>query len=244
MLLRLPDRLSDHLLNEPESGMGYQIAVVDEDRYLILGTVLAVPIRRARAYLVQESPKPVTIVARGPMLLEGDELYLTEWQVPATGWVDSEDLESLNRMAETWLRGDDPMSTLEELRPLEGSLAKVETHGSYPSQSRPGELFIRYSAFANDRRINSDGSVQSGTYVTTETDARLVPSGLSAVGRYALPKTTPALNRFVLRPPAGTPIHCGAVTPKFGQAGGGVEVQFNSGLPSGTAFGPQPIPER
>ena len=130
MLLRISDRLSDYLLDQPESGMGYQIAVVDEDRYLILGTVLAVPLRRARAYLIQESPKPVTIVARGPMLLEGDELYLAEWQVPATGWVDSKDLEALNQMAESWLRGDDPMPTLEELT----TAGRLACQGGNPRQ--------------------------------------------------------------------------------------------------------------
>ena len=51
-------------------------------------------------------------------------------------------------------------------------------------------------------------------------DASHVPSGLAAVGR------------------------CGAVTPKFNQAGGSVEVLIKDSLPEGTEFGPQPIPER
>ena len=48
----------------------------------------------------------------------------------------------------------------------------VLTHGSYTSRTRTGEVFVRYSAFPNDRRIRSDGSVASGSYVTTENDAR------------------------------------------------------------------------
>ena len=136
------------------------------------------------------------------------------------------------------------MSFTAELPELDGIKPQVETHGSYPSVSRPGELFVRYSAFATDRRINQDGSVRSGTYVTTENDASHVPSGLSVVGRYALPNPAPARYRFVLSPPGGTRIRCGAAAPKFGQAGGGVEVLFNADLSTGTASGPQTIAER
>ena len=64
-------------------------------------------------------------------------------------------------------------------------------------------------------------------------DASHVPSGLAAVGRYALPNPTPATYRFVLLPPEGTRIRCGAVTPKFNQAGGGVEVLIKDSLPEG-----------
>jgi len=83
-----------------------------------------------------------------------------------------------------------------------------------------------------------------GTYATTVHDDRLVPSGLSAVARYALPNPAPAVHRFVVSPGPQTRIHCGTVIPQFGQSGGGVEVRFDDELPAGTASGPHPIPER
>ena len=59
-----------------------------------------------------------------------------------------------------------------EWLPLKPEDLTVMKHGSFSSNSRPEELFVRYSAFPNDRRIRSDGSVVSGSYVTTENDAR------------------------------------------------------------------------
>jgi len=58
------------------------------------------------------------------------------------------------------------------------------------------------------------------------TDLLLVPSGLAAVARYALPSLLPARWRYELRPAAGTPIRYGATIPAYGQSGGGVEVMF------------------
>ena len=68
----------------------------------------------------------------------------------------------------------------------------VATHGSYRSSTVQGEMFVRYSAFDDDLRINKDGTVQEGTYVTTEVDSVLVPSGLAAIARFALPNRVPA----------------------------------------------------
>ena len=100
----------------------------------------------------------------------------------------------------------------------------VITHGSYRSTSREGDVFVRYSAFENDRRIRKDGSVVRGTYVTTETDALHWPppygwSGLAVVGRYALPSPAPAIYRFLMEP-SRVSITCGTVTPAHGQSGG------------------------
>ena len=147
-------------------------------------------------------------------------------------------------MAAKWLTGEDPMSVTADLPELNGIKARVETHGSFLSKPRPGEQFVRYSAFASDRRINPDGSVIPGTYVTTENDASHVPSGLAPVGRYALPNPAPARHRFVLSPQPGTRMRCGAAAPKCNQAGGDVEVLFSEDLSAGAASGPQSISER
>ena len=123
---------------------------------------------------------------------------------------------------------------------------EVTAHGSYPSHTVPGERFWRYSAFPRDRRIRRNQSVLPGTYATTENDSKLVSSGLGAVGRYALPNYMPARYVHVLQPPATQPIpiSCGNSAPKFGQAGGGVEILFTQGLPQSSAQRAQSIAER
>ena len=115
---------------------------------------------------------------------------------------------------------------------------EVVSHGSYPSTTRAGETLVRYSAFWPDRRIRPDGSVLKGTYATTASDTPLVPSGLAAVGRYALPNPAPAVYSYTLVPPTGTAILCGTCAPLFGQAGGGVEIRIDVPLPTRSVGGP------
>lgn len=85
------------------------------------------------------------------------------------------------------------------------------------------EIFWRLSAYENDRRITAQRGVTAGTFVTTNSDLEVVGSGLSAVGRYALPNPFPAIYAYRILPNRGTPITIGTARPDFGQAGGGVE---------------------
>jgi hypothetical protein len=114
-------------------------------------------------------------------------------------------------------------------------------------QTGPNELFKRFSAYVNDRRLQADGSLLPGTYATTAADALLVTTGTQAVARYALPDAQPnpqpASEEFSSGPNANTPIQRGTVAPAFGQPGGGVEVIFPSGTQAGTTTGPVKIPD-
>ncbi|MBX9842128.1 MAG: hypothetical protein K2Z80_10015 [Xanthobacteraceae bacterium] len=118
-------------------------------------------------------------------------------------------------------------------------------HSSPPFQlaTKPNEKFVRFSAFRNDRRIQSDGSLLPGSYATSELDARFSPSGFAVVGRYALPNILPAINRFEISVPPGTSGLVGTVSPAFGQAGGGVEIEFTNGAPPSSVIKHSTIPE-
>jgi len=104
------------------------------------------------------------------------------------------------------------------------------------------DVFYRFSAFAQDRRVRPDGSLAPQSYCTSETDKTLVPSGLAAVGRYALPTRISACHIFEVRPGGGVPILFGTVTPNHGLAGGGVEVYFPTGTGPNTVKAIQPLP--
>jgi hypothetical protein len=92
------------------------------------------------------------------------------------------------------------------------------------------EAFYRFSAFANDKRVDSKtGHFAPDTYAAPYSEIPLVPSGYAAVGRYALPSFFPCCYVFRNLPVIGTPVEIGAVQPNFGQAGGGVEVLFPNG---------------
>jgi hypothetical protein len=118
-------------------------------------------------------------------------------------------------------------------------------HASPPFQfnTKPKEQFVRFSAFMKDRRVQSDRSLLAGTYVTSERDANFAPSGFAVVGRYALPNIMPAIYRFDIVVPSGTPGLVGTVAPAFAQAGGGVDIEFTAGTPPGSVTGPSTIPE-
>jgi hypothetical protein len=100
---------------------------------------------------------------------------------------------------------------------------------SYPLLAN--RLFHRFSAYSPDKRVDPwTGDFLAGTYATTDSDFALVPSGLAAVGRFALPNILPASYHYQIEAPVGTPVTSGTVAPAFGQAGGGVEALFASAV--------------
>lgn len=112
-----------------------------------------------------------------------------------------------------------------------------------PEKTKAGEVFKRFSAYKNDRRVMPDGSLRAGTYATTEEDAKNVKTGKDAVARYALPNPQPASYVFTIRPDKDTVIQSGIVEPAYGQPGGGVEVIFTNGTQPKTVIGPEKIPD-
>jgi hypothetical protein len=124
------------------------------------------------------------------------------------------------------------------------SVPATDTLPPYTYYSKPGDMFIRLSAFSNDRRVTSDGGVLPGTYATTTTDMSVTPSGLAAVGRYALPNRLSAYHVYRIIPPVDTPVLFGTVMPNYGLCGGGVEVYFPNGCPKGSAVLYDTIPNK
>ena len=238
MVLRVSEELRSNLLEEPESGMGYQVATVDGERFLIVNTLVALSLQP------RELVRRATVRTENNAIEYASLLLPDQWWWWSIGWLAKDDPKVLYQFMEQWSNREESYEIPKDYRELNGRQVTVETHGSYPSTTRSGEMLVRYSAFINDFRISEDGSVRRGTYVTTEVDTTQTPSGLAAVSRYALPNPTPAIYKFVLSPGAGVPIHCGTVAPKFGQAGGGVEVLLGGHLPAGSACGPGLIAER
>lgn len=220
---RVEEEQRAQLLEQPETGMGFQLVPGEEVTWLILNASVAIPLEHGemsvddRDWLLSEYA-----------LLPEDRVLYDRWTIYAPDLF--------------WAREREERALI-DLPPYKGNI-QVQQHGSYRSMTKHGEGFVRYSAFWPDRRIEQDGSVLGGTYATTVTDRPMVPSGLAAVARYALPNPIPATFEYRIAPPTGRPVHCGTCIPKHGQAGGGVEIRFDTGLPSGSAFGPTVISER
>jgi len=90
------------------------------------------------------------------------------------------------------------------------------------------DVFYRYEAYPTSIRIDRKANkiTKRDTYAAPASEAPFTPTGLSAVGRFALPSLAPHCTRWELTPKNGTPVHYGASVPLYGQSGGGVEIML------------------
>jgi len=117
------------------------------------------------------------------------------------------------------------------------------THGHLPFHGVCGgsDKYYRYEQFATSKRIDRSTNcvIAKDTYGAPESERDFTPTGLSAVGRFALPLLLPACWRYELTPVSNTAIYYGASVPLYGQSGGAVEVMFPSPFKNN---GPIPAP--
>lgn len=125
----------------------------------------------------------------------------------------------------------------------ESALGKPATEGAL-KETEGDAVFMRFTAYQNDRRITPNKGLVPGTYATTEADSRHVRTGKEAVERYALPDPTPAMYRFKIEPLKGTKYREGIVQPNYGHSGGGVEDLFDNGTDDNTVTGSTILPEK
>ena len=222
-MLKLAYNLSAELLAQPESGMGYQIVeAVTYGNAVRRGVVY-----NAELLLFEEEPRLMLKTTPFARLLSEAKNSIAE-------------IKSLHVVTHT-------AST-------SSAFALKETATSYGRKAPPAkyaliektkekEVFKRFTAYENDRRIKPDRSLLPGTYATTEEDAKNVRTGKEAVARYALPNPKPASNVFTIKPYKDTLIQRGMVEPANDQPGGGVEVIFTLGTQPGTVTGPDKIPD-
>jgi hypothetical protein len=211
------------LLEQPESGMGYQVVEVTMTDFKTRRAV----VYNAELLLFDEEPHAILKTANFARLL-------------AEARTSSDEIKSL-RVLPRSMAGE-LVEAVKESPPAYGRGAGPARDAT-PEKTRAGEVFKRFSAFANDRRILPDGSLRPGTYGTTAKDATNVRTGREAVARYALPDPRPASNRFTIEPREDTMVQSGIVEPAYSQPGGGVEVSFTAGTQPGAVTGRDTIPD-
>lgn len=203
------------LLTRPETGMGYQVVELSEAGRIPLPALILNADRAA-----ERLGLPMVVRER-PALGEADRLARILRAAPRD--VAFKVVQAHESKGERRTSGGADEADSEE--------------------SRQDERFLRYSAFRNDRRIQSDGSVLPGTYATTRSDGRAyIRTGSDAVRRYALPNPDPAVHEFELQPPIPVTVRRGIAQPAHGQPGGGAEVIFDWGAPARTLIGHRELP--
>lgn len=223
-LFELPEDRRVELVRERETGMGYQVG------RLISGTGREIPgiFLAGRYFVPDESEDLKNNVAQRDL----SKLLLLE-APPARA-------AAIQYGSRLTVKTLSPAAT----RPTALSAQPVTGQPPHRGTTAAGDVFYRVSAFKNDWRVRHDGSLAPGSYVTTDTDITVVPNGLAAVGRYALPTRISSRYLFEIKPGAGYPILFGTVTPNFGLAGGGVEVLFPIGTKPGSVGQVKTIPEK
>ena len=221
-MIRLNAAQIGGLLSQAETGMGYQTVEVK----------VAAGIRRATVYnadLLLWDEEPRTYLAEG-----------TYQRLVKT----ADSLEA--RMIES-IRVVRPVRQVREQTAMEkfaeNLLGKPATEGD-PKKTKQGDVFMRFTAYKDDRRITANNGLLPGTYATTEADSCNAKTGEQAVERYALPDPKPAKYRFRIDPTKDTEYREGTVQPAYGHKGGGVEVLFDKGTSNNTASGPTELPEK
>jgi hypothetical protein len=236
-MIIVPDPLQNWLSKQPEYGMGYQKVAANLDdgsteTGLIFNSQVFVPETEDSSLVVREewsevlreagkskqSIKSVQLIPRPADTLRGVKRVV------------------LGGGARTMLG-----ESYETIRKSEAGPAKDADE----TPTVAGEVFKRFSAYADDRRVTEKKGLTAGTFATTKEDAdAFVTTGTDAVKRYALENKKPASNVFTINPPEKTSLKRGIVAPAYGEPGGGVEVIFVNGSPDGTVTGPETIPDQ
>jgi hypothetical protein len=219
-MLKLNEGQTRELLAQPETGMGYQLV----DATLSDNTTVRGVAYNAELLSLDNEPR-VSVPTPYRTLLESAK--------SASGRIKS--LRVIPRAGSTTFSMARESSAAKPAGPAKDAADEKTT---------AGEVFKRFSAYQSDRRVLPDGSLDKGSFATTEDDARNVKTGADAVVRYALPNPSPASYRFTIRPDARTVLKKGVAAPAYGQPGGGVEVIFSNGTQPNTVTGPDQIPDK
>lgn len=225
MIYKIYKQDADTLLEQPETGMGYQIVRATQynrssyKRLVVYNTCLAIDLdddfNANRKIIISEGYK-VMLSKATELMLETDSIKV----IPHSELKESVEFSGVKRILfkrHTGTAGatDSP---------------KVNASGN--------ENFVRLSAFEDDRRIDViNKKLKPGSFTTTEVDYReCFSSNDDAVDRYALPNNDKIEWAFYIRPKVNDQLQRGVVQPAFGHAGGGIEAYFENGTSNNTYF--------
>lgn len=230
-MIIIPDEIQKALINHAEYGMGYQKVIATLDTGV-----------QKRGIVVNAQVFMDDAERASQKMFEDWEVIIKEAQKSQRSVVN---VQLIHRSAES-LRGVRQVALNAKKNLLQESFSAVGPAKNAPvTLTLEGEIFKRFSAYADDRRVTAGRGLTHGTFATTREDADAhVRTGTDAVHRYALENKTPASNVFTITPPEQTNLQRGMVEPAYGEPGGGVEVIFVNGSPDGTVIGPKRIPDK
>ncbi len=213
------------LLSRPETGMGYQIISATQFRktevrkFVVYNSELAVDLdtnfQSNKRRIINEGFKNI--------LNSSKELIL--------------DTKSINLLEQFSVRESKSLSASKRINNKRESGGKGAIDS--PKENANGiEIFVRISAFEDDKRIDIENKkLKNGSYTTTEKDYNnCVSTDDDPVDRYALPNDGKIKWAFYIKPKTIDSLQRGIVQPLFNHEGGGIESYFENGTSNNTYF--------
>jgi len=225
MIYKIYEQDADTLLEQPETGMGYQIVRATQynrtsyKRLVVYNTRLAIDLDNDfsvnRNKIITEGYK-VMLSKATELMLETDSIKV----IPHSELKESVEFSGVKKIL---------------FKRHTGTTGATDSQKENASGS---ENFVRLSAFEDDRRIDViNKRLKPGSFTTTEVDYKAcVSSNDDPVDRYALPNNDKIEWAFYIRPKLNDQLQRGVVQPAFGHAGGGIEAYFENGTSNNTYF--------
>lgn len=201
------------LLNLPETGMGYQIVEASKsgsysrNRYLVLNSEVVVEVNASEDIMMQI----LFFEHKNTLISRAEIIHLQNMEV-------INEKQFRNLVTET--KNDYDKGALDNpVEPVDGN-----------------EIFVRLSAFDDDKRIDKmNKCLRPGSFTTTEVDYRICKmNNDNPVDRYALPNNYEVKFAFHIQPVKTDTLQRGRVQPANGKRGGGIEDYFVVGTTRGT----------
>jgi len=213
MYFKLSALQEKDLLNQPETGMGYQIVEASKagsytrEKFLVLNSEVVIEMNGYEGNNVRK------IINEGIFSIKVNANYIT--------------LNAISVLNKNQFR-----NVVSEYK-SENERGAIEN----PVVNANGEeIFVRLSAFDNDRRIDKiNKCLRPGSFTTTiEDHLKCKATNDDPVERYALPNNDKIQFAFYIQPKKTDTLQKGTVQPANAKRGGGKEAYFANGTAAGT----------
>lgn len=213
MYFKLSTAQENDLLRQPETGMGYQVVEANRtgrytrEKFLVLNSEVVIEMNGYEDENVRK------VINEGISAIKTDASYIT-----------------LNAMS---VFNEDQVRNIVSENKSENERGATEND---VEDADGKEIFVRLSAFSNDRRVDKiNNCLLPGSYTTTTDDyLKCKTSNDDPVERYALPNNDKIKFAFHIQPKKTDTVQRGTVQPANGKRGGGKETYFAKGTAAGT----------
>jgi len=213
MLFKLNELQESYLLNQPETGMGYQVVEASRqgkftrEKFLVLNSEVVIEMNDYEAANIRK------VINEGIFSIKASATQIT--------------LNSISVLNER------------QIRNLVNESKNANERGAIdnPVENANGdEIFVRLSAFEDDKRVDKiKKCLRPGSYTTTMDDyLKCKATNSDPTDRYALPSNDKIQYAFHIQPKKSDTLQRGIVQPANGKQGGGKEAYFDKGTAEGT----------